>query len=256
VKQILSGYHGGHQGAITRIVIHGTVSPCTRGGAAATARYFQSPSTGGSAHYVVDPGEVVRCVPEDVVAYHAPPNTGTIGIELCDPQKGAASRWGDADHVSMLVLAAGLVRDVAERHGVPLTRLTVAQVKAGKRGICGHVDVSKAFGMTDHTDPGSGFPWAAFMALVQGKETPAAAASWTEELVNDLPLLAEGADNFDVKTVRALLVARGNQPDAMDLLNTRFTAELGGQVKAFQKAHALEVDGVVGPKTYSALLRL
>ena len=166
MKEILTGYHGGKQSSISRIVIHGTVSPCVKGGAVSVARYFQSPKTGGSAHYVVDPGEVVRCVPEGTVAYHAPPNTGSIGVELCDPQKGSSDRWGDANHEAMLVRAATLVRQIAIRWGIPLKRLSVAQVKAGARGICGHVDVSNAFRQTDHTDPGSGFPWAHFMDLV------------------------------------------------------------------------------------------
>nr|WP_240971240.1 peptidoglycan recognition family protein [Microbispora sp. CL1-1] len=174
MKDIRAAKHGGTQNSVTRIVIHGTVSPCQRGGAVNVAHYFQTPGAGGSAHYVVDPGEVVRCLAETTVAYHAPPNTGTIGVELCDPQKGAASRWGDDDHEAMLRLAADLVRRIAQRWDVPLRRLTVADVKAGKRGICGHVDVSKAFHQSDHTDPGDAFPWGHFMALVCG-ETPKAA---------------------------------------------------------------------------------
>jgi len=170
VKTIQAAKHGGTQTHVTRIVIHGTVSPCVRGGAVNVARYFQTPAAGGSAHYVVDPGEVVRCLAETTVAYHAPPNTGSIGVELCDPQQGPASRWADDNHEAMLRLAAALVRDIAARWDVPLRRLTVAEVRAGARGICGHVDVSRAFGQSDHTDPGTGFPWAHFMQLVTGED--------------------------------------------------------------------------------------
>ncbi|ETK36109.1 peptidoglycan recognition protein family protein [Microbispora sp. ATCC PTA-5024] len=170
MKEIRTNFHGGTQTTVNRIVIHATVSPCTRGGAVAVAHFFQSPKTGGSAHYVVDPGEVVRCLPENVVAFHAPPNTGSIGVELCDPQKGPSSRWGDVDHDAMLQQAARLVRQIAQRWDIPLRQLSVADVKAGKRGICGHVDVSKAFHKTDHTDPGSGFPWDRFMDLVKGDQ--------------------------------------------------------------------------------------
>ncbi|MER7126733.1 peptidoglycan recognition protein family protein [Micrococcus luteus] len=165
--------HGGTQVSVSRIVIHATVSPCVEGGARAVAGYFQLASAGGSAHYTVDPGEVVASVREDTVAYHAPPNTGSIGIELCDPQKGSASRWADRSHQEMLRRAAVLVRQVAARWDVPLRRLSVAEVRAGKRGICGHVDVSRAFGQTDHSDPGTGFPWEAFMAMVTGDEEKA-----------------------------------------------------------------------------------
>lgn len=84
---------------------------------------------------------------------------------------------------------------------------------------------------------------------------PASASSWTEDLVKDLPLLKEGADNFDVKTVRALLVARGRKPEDMDLLNTRFGPELTAKVKDFQKVEGLDADGIVGPKSWAKLLR-
>jgi hypothetical protein len=35
---------------------------------------------------------------------------------------------------------------------------TPAEIQGGAHGVCGHVDISRAFGLTDHTDPGVGFP--------------------------------------------------------------------------------------------------
>jgi N-acetyl-anhydromuramyl-L-alanine amidase AmpD len=35
-------------------------------------------------------------------------------------------------------------------------------------GICGHVEVSQAFHLSTHTDPGPNFPWSQFMAVVLG----------------------------------------------------------------------------------------
>ncbi|MCW2919138.1 MAG: hypothetical protein JWN52_7206 [Actinomycetia bacterium] len=169
---IPTGYHGGAQTAVSRIVIHATVSPCKPGGARNIAEYFRSPGAGGSAHYVIDPGEIVQCVKENVVAYHAPPNTGSIGIELCDPQAGPGSRWVDSGHEAMLVRAAALVREVAARWNVPLVKLGPKDLLAGKRGICGHIDVSNAWHKTDHGDPEEHgpFPWDHFMALIQETE--------------------------------------------------------------------------------------
>lgn len=202
-----TSYHGGTQKTVSRIVIHGTVSPTVKGGARAVARYFQSPKTGGSAHYVVDPGEIVQCVKEGTVAYHAPPNTGSIGIELCDPQKGSAARWGDSGHEAMLKLAARLTREIAARHGIPLKRLSVADLKAGRKGICGHVDVSNAFRKTDHSDPGTGFPWAHFMDLVTGTSAPQPQQEDTLQPVVDLgmrkphviPAHSRGSIPFEVE---------------------------------------------------------
>jgi N-acetyl-anhydromuramyl-L-alanine amidase AmpD len=267
VKFMQAAHHSGTQAAVSRIVVHATVSPCVRGGAVSVARYFQSAGAGGSAHYVVDPGEIVACLKETVVAWHAPPNTGSIGIELCDPQKGAAERWQDDDHQDMLRLAAGLVRRVAARWDVPLRRLTVAELRAGRRGICGHIDVSNAFRQTDHSDPGPGFPWAQFMAMVTDDAGPApeTATTWTEELVKDLPLLKLGADSFDVKTLRAVMFARGRVPEGAYqgegdlkgwLERTKFDAELKELVRAAQRAEKLDDDGIVGPISWAALLRV
>lgn len=162
--------HGGTQTTVTRLVIHGTVTPCGNGWARRVADDFHTTTRDASAHYVIDPGEIVQCLTESTVGYHAPPNTGSLGFELCDPQTGSSARWRDADHEAMLRRAAALVRARAKHWGVPLVKLTAADLKAGRRGICGHADVSAAFHLTDHTDPGSGFPWAHFMDLVKGEE--------------------------------------------------------------------------------------
>ena len=264
MKFVQAAKHGGTQTRVIRIVIHGTVSPCERGGAKNVARYFQSSSAGGSAHYVVDPGETVACLKETVVAWHAPPNTGSIGVELCDPQKGSSSRWRDDNHEAMLKRAAALVRQIAARWNIPLRRLTVAEVKAGKHGICGHVDVSKAFSQTDHTDPGSGFPWDHFMALVRDGDSAPDDSSWTEELVKELPLVRLGDDNYDVKTVRGCLFARGHVPATAYadvtleawLKFTKADTELVELVKVFQRAEDLDDDGIVGPATWPPLLHV
>ncbi len=165
---------------VNRVVIHATVSPCVRGGARATAAYFQNQSAGGSAHYIVDPGEIVQCVAEAAIAWHAPPNRNSIGIELCDPMADsggrelAASRWADADHEAMLRLAAAATAEMCAKYAIPMVRLSPADLLAGKRGVCAHADVATAWRQTDHWDVGAGFPWDRFMSYVTAGATPVA----------------------------------------------------------------------------------
>lgn len=152
---------------VTRIVMHCTVSRTAAGGARSIAAYFRSSSAGGSAHYVVDPEEIVQAAYDSVVCWHAPPNPNSLGVELCDPMDGNARRWGDRDHQAMLHLAAELVAALCLAYDVPARKLSVAEVKQGRKGICGHDDVSDAFKQSTHWDPGPAFPWPDFMRLVR-----------------------------------------------------------------------------------------
>ena len=181
----IPGYPGhteGPNGQIIRVVMHATVSACVRGGAQAVAAYFQSPSSGGLGHYVVDPVEIVNCADEDLATWGAPPNQGEIHVELCDPQgrtdiqANAAdpARWDDADHQAMLALGAKLVADICTRQGVPTVYLDEPAVASSQRGVTGHAEISAAFHQTDHQDPevAGPFPWGQFMRLVAGPPPP------------------------------------------------------------------------------------
>ena len=157
---------------ITRVVIHSTVSPCKEGQARATAAYFRSQGASGSAHYVADPSEVVQVVFDGVIAWHAPPNPNSIGLEFCDvpgkseSQKAPVGRWSDRDHAPMLSRGARLVAQLCLAYGIPIRKVGPVGLKLGRKGICGHIDVSRAFGQSTHWDPGN-FPWKQFIAMVR-----------------------------------------------------------------------------------------
>ena len=156
---------------IKRLVIHLTISPCEIGGARSVAAYFRSYVTRpSSAHVVIDPSEAVQVVWDSYIAFHAPPNEHSKGYELCDPGTGPASRWDDLNHRRMLRQAARLVAADCLAFGIPPVKLGPYKLREGRKGICGHADVSKAFGQTDHTDPDSGaFPWRRFMRMVRAE---------------------------------------------------------------------------------------
>jgi N-acetylmuramoyl-L-alanine amidase CwlA len=99
--------HGGTQTSVTRIVIHGTVSPCVKGDARNVATDFHTTHRDASAHYVVDPNQIIQCLTVRTIGFHAPPNTGSIGIELCDPQKGGRRRPSRGDRGTGRRSAAG-----------------------------------------------------------------------------------------------------------------------------------------------------
>ncbi|GII84612.1 hypothetical protein Ssi03_26020 [Sphaerisporangium siamense] len=87
--------------------------------------------------------------------------------------------------------------------------------------------------------------------------------TWTEKLMDSLPVLKLGTVGFIVKTVRACLFARGRVPISAYgapeklkawLESTRYDTQLVELVEAFQVAEGLHADGEVGPKTWPKLI--
>ena len=155
---------------IARIVIHCTVGqePGVKGAARATVARSKRTSRPSSYHYCVDSAEAVQYVYDSVVAYHAPPNQHSLGVELCcSLTNEGRDHWQRADHQAMLKRAAELVAGLALAYDVPITKLSPADLKAGRHGICGHVDVRDAWHETSHWDPGPHFPWGQFLGMVR-----------------------------------------------------------------------------------------
>lgn len=170
---------------VRRVVIHSTVSPCEPGGARDIAAYFRSERSGGSAHYITDPAETIQSGYDDLICWHAPPNPGTLGVEMCDipgpvpddPPMSAAFkaarrmwRWTRRPQRAMLRRTAKLTAQLCLAYGVPVTFLTARQLRrAGAdraAGITTHANTSRAFKQSTHWDPGF-WPRRAFMRMVR-----------------------------------------------------------------------------------------
>jgi hypothetical protein len=190
---------------INRIVIHYTAGNDATG-AQGTAKYFQDPAAGGSAHYITDSDETIQCAYDSVIAWHAPPNQHSLGIEMeCSGANDAKGHWTLPNHVAMMHRTAKLVAQKAIQYGVPIVKLSVPDLVVGKHGICGHVDVSNAFHQSTHTDPGPYFPWGQFMtwvheeaALIGGGPIP-------------IPPVAGGLTMADAASIEAQLTALDNK---------------------------------------------
>jgi len=126
------------------------------------------PPNVASAHYLVDQDSIVQSVREGDIAYHAnQANEHGMGIEHAGYAKQTAADWADAASTRILGRSARLTAAIARRYSIPLVRLTPAQVRANEKGFCGHADVTLAYGnVGGHTDPGWGFPWDTYLALV------------------------------------------------------------------------------------------
>lgn len=169
-------HSGEHNLPITRVVIHSAVMPCRPGAARLLAKWCAEGTTGGSWHYATDPFATVQCAWDRFVCWHAPPNDGSIGIEMADMATDNLARWLIPWQRMMLRRTARLTAQLCLAYDVPLVLLTVGDLKAGRKGIARHASVSLAFGQSTHTDPRA-FPADKFMRLVRRYATQLEGAS-------------------------------------------------------------------------------
>ena len=110
------------------VVIHWTANKNKGANAIANRNYFQNhPQVHASAHYIVDKDYIVRCIPENEVAWHAGgnsytnlaktkfnsrPNDYLIGIEMCVNSDGD---WEKTYQNTVI-----LVTDILKRHNLSI----------------------------------------------------------------------------------------------------------------------------------------
>ncbi len=171
--------------AIDLVVLHSMESPEGITTAEDVSRWAQTlpPSRKASWTYAVDTNSIVQCVPELVVAYAAPgANHDGIQLELAGRARQTRGEWLDPYSRPLLENAALITADIIRRRGLPPVWLDVDDVRANRKGITSHANVSLAFGRSDHTDPGNEFPHDLILEWVRGHLTRRDRPSWADYL--------------------------------------------------------------------------
>ncbi|MFB8083871.1 peptidoglycan-binding protein [Streptomyces sp. NPDC055992] len=223
-----NNYTAGRTAKIDKIVIH-----VTQGSYAGSISWFQDPVSEVSAHYVVrsSDGQITQMVRDADTAYHArSANASSLGIEhegfIDDP-----TWFTDAMYRSSAALTASL----CDTYGIPKDRAH----------IIGH---SEAPG-NDHTDPGPYWDWDRYMELVKGNGT----GGETRDGLSFTTYTTQrgGSTGPQVTALQRLLTDQGYPAGEAD---GTFGPATATAVTAFQTAHGLDADGVVGARTWTALL--
>lgn len=156
-------------GQPTLIVIHTTEGSEGLVSAENGASYDTRRTDGVSTHFFCDQDSTIQCVKTTDRAHTARLHGNDRGVhfELCGRAAQTPDQWHDAASAGTIRQAARIAARVARKHGIPVRRLTVEQVRAGMKGFCEHKTISDAWGETDHQDPGKNYPWSEFLALVQ-----------------------------------------------------------------------------------------
>lgn len=157
---------------INLIVIHTAECQELPGTAKRIAAWFKGTTKpDASAHWVIDSKDTVPVIDVADIAWHSgqwDTNVRSLGYELAGAASQTVKDW--ADPYSLLVLdnAAKKAAIDCKTYNIPVVYLTPAKLAKGGAGIAGHADVSKAFNINGgHVDPGTNFPWVAFIALVK-----------------------------------------------------------------------------------------
>lgn len=164
----IPAHHSGEENhPITRVVIHSAVIACEVGAARTLGAWNRDGVTAGSWHYATDPAETIQCSFDRFVCWHAPPNDGSIGIEMADwpaPVPGVKGkalaalrkswRWRTLAHRKMLQRTARLTAELCLAYDLPPCFLGVNALRHGGKGWTTHATVSAAFGQSSHWDPG------------------------------------------------------------------------------------------------------
>ncbi|MCX4531699.1 peptidoglycan-binding protein [Streptomyces sp. NBC_01669] len=218
----------GRSAPISKVIIH-----VTQGSYSGSINWFQDPTAEVSAHYVIrsSDGQITQMVRNSDTAYHARgENASALGIEhegfIDDP-----SWFTDTMYRS----SAALTGVLCDRYGIPKDRAH----------IIGH---SEAAG-NDHTDPGPYWDWARYMRYVGGDDSGGSSSDGLS--FASYATQQSGSTGAQVTAVQKLLTAQGFDAGAVD---GSFGPATLAAVKKFQTARGLRADGIVGARTWTALL--
>ena len=207
---------------------------------------------------IADNGDIFEGRGWDVIGAHSPGHN-TIGIGVCflgndDPGVKDVS---EAARKSYRWLA-----EEADRHcGKKLVRLGHKDTQRKGYTSCPgeelHSWVHAGMPLAEEQPPApvpapSNEPSAPPAPTPTPQPAPAKPAEhdWTTEIIMNLPTLKQGANGQHARNLQGLLVANGQSVTA----DGDFGPKTAAAVKRFQKAAGLSADGIVGPKTWRALL--
>lgn len=163
------------------IVLHSMEAPDKGDMAAQVGLFFQNlPITRkASAHVGVDSGQRVRYVDDDDVAYGAPGlNHSGLHVEMTGYAKYSRGEWEQPRMMVMIQNTAQQIKEWHQRYLIPLRFVNAEELRRYEPhdippdswGITTHAEVSKAWGKTDHWDPGPNFPVNTLLAMVRSPD--------------------------------------------------------------------------------------
>jgi cell envelope-related transcriptional attenuator-like protein/N-acetylmuramoyl-L-alanine amidase-like protein len=156
---------------IAYIVVH-SMEAAGPDAAASAGRWFRNPDGVGSAHLGVDEQSTQRYLDDATVARGAQPiNECSLHIEQAGFAEWSRDEW--LRHGQTLMRCASKIAEWCAAHAIPPRLLGPGDLQeAGPtpdapQGITAHASVSKAWGRSDHWDPGPEYPFDFLLEAVE-----------------------------------------------------------------------------------------
>lgn len=148
------------------ICIHVTVN--APGTPAENVANYQINSQSGSYHELTDTSikHLIENT-DDWMTWSSGNFGNNCGLHRSFVMRGTESRDEWLRYDRMLREAAARDAVWCRKYNIPPVKLTPADLRAGKKGFCGHLETGQAWGGTDHVDPGPGFPWDVYLGYVR-----------------------------------------------------------------------------------------
>lgn len=192
IPYVSARYQSGATGTPRLVVIHSMECPIEAGRARSVAQWFAGPtSPQASAHYMVDPGEVVCGVLPPAEAWHCGSANryaggASIGIEQTGYAANSREEWLTPDGSAQLDRIADLTGSLCDRYGIARVWLDADALRAGASGITTHGYLSSIGMGTDHWDPGPDWPVDEFLRRLHGSSPRPPATAYLPQDDDDM----------------------------------------------------------------------
>lgn len=134
------------------------------------AMYQLRPEADGSYHIIIDAtGRTVRSNDDEFIPWAAGWTGNRIALHVCLVGTSSFTRDEWLGRRAQLDALRRWVDHCSDQYGIPRRRLVGSAIKTPARGLCGHADISAAYGESDHWDPGPNFPY----DYIEGDQAPA-----------------------------------------------------------------------------------
>lgn len=221
------------------LVLHWTANERAGANAKANRNYFNTTSTSASAHYIVDDENIIQCIPDDEVAYHVGakryteaglklakspygPNYFLLGIEMC---VNSDSVWRNT-YQNTVELAAYLL----------------------KKYDLSIIDLYRHYDITGKECPKMMVNSLEWLMFKQDVKAVLELFKINNRILKVSTPYMKGEDVIHLQK----LLNKHKCPCSVDGV---FGPKTRDAVSYFQRVHGLLVDGIVGNKTWEALLK-